>query len=118
MGEDRLSPDGRHVVQLSCYEMRMSHWVCTPTLKALATGKEIFDLYPTVWSADLVIWSPDSATLDMGLRLYPGSGPGAHVTIQLNENHAIVERAGVTYRVSIAEAEVLFKTWSESERGY
>ena len=115
MGEDHFSPDGRFVVQLSCNEMRMSHWVCTPSIKAVAETKDLMDLYPTLWHADTVDWSPDSRTLDMDLRLYPGSGPAAHLTLHLDENQAIVERAGALHTLTIPEAEALFKQWDSAE---
>ena len=78
MSEDHLSPDGLYNLTLSIYAMRMSHWVQSPELYHVQTGAKIFGA-PSLWSADAVKWSPDSASVHLSMRLYPGSKPGVEV---------------------------------------
>ena len=38
------SPDGLFRVDFSCFEMRMSHWVCNPRVTHVPTGTVLLDL--------------------------------------------------------------------------
>lgn len=87
MGEEYPSPDGKYILYLSCNEMRMSHWVCTPQLVEVESGRK---LYEGDWDTDAgqIKWSDDSSELRFFLRVYPGSTPGKNVRIQLKDGVA------------------------------
>ncbi len=78
MNEDHFSPDGQYNLLLGMYEMRMSHWVQNPGLYDVKSGAVLFDA-PSLWSAEAVEWSPDSTSVYLNMRLYPGSKPGINL---------------------------------------
>ncbi|MEO6760647.1 MAG: hypothetical protein ABIO24_14405 [Saprospiraceae bacterium] len=78
MDTEYLSPDGRHTVQIYPCEMRMSPWVESPTLLDCRTKEKLFD-GPSLWSADTIEWSPESDSVRLSLRVYPGDKPSVTV---------------------------------------
>lgn len=90
MGEEYPSPDGKYILYLSCNEMRMSHWVCTPKLVEVESGRT---LYEGSWDSDAgdIKWSDDSLSLRFYLRVYPGSAPGNYVLLKLTDGEVILE---------------------------
>ena len=90
MNEEHLSPDGLYKIVVGFNEMRMSHWVQTPSLYHVQTNKILFDA-PSLWSADSVKWSPDSDFVHMNMRLYPGSKPGIELRLYPASNEAKVQ---------------------------
>lgn len=98
-----LSPDGRFAVVTSATEVKMSHWVETPTLYDLQQRVELLAL-DRRWSADVITWSPDSRTVTLQLRKYPADIPGVTLTVDLLTREAqFVSRAGVE-RVPVSES--------------
>lgn len=98
------SPDGRFAVVTSATEIKMSHWVETPTLYDLQQNRELLAL-DSRWSADVITWSPDSRTVTLQLRKYPADIPGLTLTVDLLAHEAqFVSRSGVE-RVPLVEAE-------------
>jgi hypothetical protein len=89
------SPDGRFDVVTEANEVRMSHWVETPALLDRQHDREIFALASN-WSADVITWSPDSRTVTLKLRKYPGDVPGVTLTVDLLTMEAqFVARSGI-----------------------
>lgn len=74
MSEVYESPDGLFRVDFSCFEMRMSHWVCNPRVTHVPTGTVLLDLLGTLWDGSADQETP--GRLSLALREYPGSGPG------------------------------------------
>lgn len=69
-----LSPDGVFRVEFQEFEMRMSHWVCTPRVTHVPSGRVVLDLWGTLWDG-----SPETdadGRLRLSLREYPGDKPG------------------------------------------
>ena len=83
MLEQHPSPDGQYILQLSCNEVRMSHWVCSPTLVEAASGRVLYQAGST-FDASEIKWSPDSRELTFHLREYPGSRPGVNVRLRVD----------------------------------
>lgn len=89
MEERYPSPDGRYVLRLGCYEMKMSHWVCWPQLIVAESGRVLYE-GGDMEDAGSISWSEDSRTLRFFLRTYPGREPGRWVTLQLDGEEATV----------------------------
>lgn len=64
------SPAGTYVFSVYSTEVRMSHWIDTPTLLRAATGEVIFE-FSSSWSLDAARWQ-DETTVELRLRKYPG----------------------------------------------
>jgi hypothetical protein len=92
MGEEYPSPDGKYMLGLSCSEMRMSHWVCTPYLLALETGQKLYQAAFDVDASDIQ-WSEDSRSVRFFMRVYPGSAPGKYVRLVINDEKAFLQDA-------------------------
>jgi len=91
MLQEYLSPDGLYVLALSAYEMRMSHWVENPHLRLVKTNETLFQA-PSLWSADTVVWSPESDFVHMSMRVYPGRKPGLDIWLYPATRRARVEQ--------------------------
>ncbi len=89
MLEEYPSPDGQYILHLSCNEVRMSHWICSPSLVEVATGRVLYKPGST-FDASTIKWSPDSCELTLHLREYPGSRPGVNVRLRLDGGTATV----------------------------
>jgi hypothetical protein len=68
------APDGRHYILLAAMEMRMFHWVESPSLWTADGTTPLVDLGDSLWSADQVTWSEDSLHVTLAMRRYPGDG--------------------------------------------
>lgn len=89
MLEQYPSPDGQFILHLSCNEVRMSHWICSPSLVEVATGRVLYEPGST-FDASAIKWSPDSRELTFHLREYPGSHPGVNIRLCLADSTATV----------------------------
>ena len=89
MGEEFLSPDGKYVLYLSCNEMRMSLWVCSPTLVEVATKRVLFNADGD-WDASSIKWSEDSTEVRFDLRIYPNGSDIKNVCLQIANGEAKV----------------------------
>lgn len=87
MLEQYPSPDGQFVLNLSCNEVRMSHWICSPKLVEAATGRVLYEAGGT-FDASQIKWSPDSRELTFHLREYPGTRPGVNLRLRLDDGTA------------------------------
>lgn len=85
MGEEYPSPDGKYILYLSCNEMRMSHWVCSPTLVDAATRRKLYDA-PGDHDAGDIKWSDDSREVRFFVRVYPGSTPGKNARLTIADD--------------------------------
>jgi hypothetical protein len=94
------SPDGFFDVVTSANEVRMSHWVETPALYDLRSQRQLFALDPQ-WSADVISWAPDSQTVTIKLRKYPGDVPGVTLIVDLGSHEATLVARGDTERTRI-----------------
>lgn len=82
MGEEYPSPDGKYILYLSCNEVRMSHWICCPSLIE-AESKQT--LYEAAYNHDAgeIKWSDDSKEVRFFMRVYPGSTPGRYACLKI-----------------------------------
>jgi hypothetical protein len=87
MGEEFLSPDGKYVLYLSCNEMRMSLWVCTPTLVEVGTKRTLYDA-PGDHDASSVKWSEDSTEVRFYQRIYPNGSSGRSACLRIQDGEA------------------------------
>ncbi len=89
MGDEFLSPDGKYVLYLSCNEMRMSLWVCSPELVEVETKRSLFKADGD-WDASLIKWSDDSTEVRFVLRVYPNGSDIKYVCLQIANGEAKV----------------------------
>lgn len=89
MGEEYPSPNGKYILYLSCNEMRMSHWVCSPSLVEAETKRNLFDA-PGDWDAGAIKWSDDSTEVRFYLRIYPNGSSGKNVCLRIGDDKAEV----------------------------
>ncbi len=68
----RLAPDGAIRVELASVEWSNSHWVDSPRVLDVATGRILLDLWNTDW--DAAVSFPGAGQVDLGLRRYNGVG--------------------------------------------
>ena len=66
------SPTGRYVVQISAWEVRMSHWIEAPELIDTTSGERLIRFRDAHWSLSGAEWRDDS-TVYLTLRKYPGA---------------------------------------------
>ena len=78
MPPEHPSPDGQYLLLLSFSEVRMSHWIDNPCLRVIKTDEVLF-YAPSLWSADLVEWSPESDFVYLSMRVYPGNKPSVEL---------------------------------------
>lgn len=95
------SPDGRYVVDLDTFEMRMSHWVSVPCVRDTVTGQPILDLSHTLWHTDDVQWDDTGAQMTLSLRHYPGDRPGIALTIDLSGRCCTVKTDAETVQMRL-----------------
>ena len=91
MGTDYPSPDGLFTILISSNEMRMSHWVDSPALQDNRDTTILLNLHSTLWSADTVVWAPDSQSVTLDMRLYPGTRPPVKLILWPRQNRGRVE---------------------------
>jgi len=68
----RQSPDGSIRVELVAVEWFNTHWVNSPRVIAVATGRVLLDLWNTDW--DAVVSFPADRRVAMDMRRYNGQG--------------------------------------------
>jgi hypothetical protein len=110
------SPDGAYTVILVSVEMRMSHWLAQPLIVETASNRTILDLTPTLWSADAVQWSDDSAHVTLQMRRYPGDAPGATVIVDLSAQVAEIASPEQTAQVPLSHLLQLLAAYYERNR--
>ncbi len=91
MGTEYPSPDGLYTILVSSNEMRMSHWVDSPALQDNRDKTILLNLHSTLWSADTVNWTPDSQSVVLDMRLYPGTRPPLKLTLWPQQNRGRAE---------------------------
>jgi hypothetical protein len=90
----RISPDGTIRVDSEAVEWGNSHWVYTPRVTDIASGRVVLDLWGTDWDATIA-W-PGNRRVSLDFRRYHFSG---HLTIELdleNDIYRIVREPGAT----------------------
>lgn len=85
MGEEYPSPDGKYILYLSCNEVRMSHWICCPSLIEAESKRTLYEA-PHDHDAGQIKWSDDSREVRFFLRVYPGATPGSFVRLQITDD--------------------------------
>jgi hypothetical protein len=88
MQEEYPSPNGLYILYLGCNEMRMSHWVCSPLLKEVATGNTLYE-GGSMEDAGSIKWSEDSREVRFHLRTYPGTKPGEDICLRIEDGKAV-----------------------------
>ena len=84
----RLAPDGSLVVELQAVEWSNSHWVYSPRLAEVATGRILLDLWGTDW--DAVASFPQDWSVRLALRSYR-SGAGLSVELDCKAGRFAIE---------------------------
>jgi hypothetical protein len=87
----RISPDGRILVDLVSVEWSNSHWVNSPRVTDVASGRVVLDLWNTDW--DATVSFPASNQVRLDFRRYRHAG---FLTAEL-------DLARKTYRVFVCE---------------
>jgi hypothetical protein len=88
----RIAPDGSIMVELHAVEWSNTHWVRSPRVTEIATGRVLLDLWGTDWDA----WPafPRRRTVRLSLRRYRLGGD-AEAEIQLApDRYVVFEPAG------------------------
>ena len=88
----RVAPDGSILVALQSVEWSNTHWVRSPRVIEIATGRVLLDLWGTDWDA----WPtfPRAGTVRLSFRRYHVGG-GAEVEIELApERYILFEQSG------------------------
>lgn len=94
MVDDIFSPHHTYKVSLSCYEVRMSHWIEQPHLIRLSDDQLLFSLKGASWSAFRVKWLDDER-VELQICKYPG-----RISCLLVLNAALDEGTVVGHRES------------------
>ena len=90
----QVAPDGSLMVELQSVEWSNTHWVRSPRVTEIATGRVLLDLWGTDWDA----WPtfPRSGSVRLSFRRYHFGG-GAEVELQLApERYVLFEDGGAT----------------------
>ncbi|MCA0235557.1 MAG: hypothetical protein LCH81_04165 [Bacteroidetes bacterium] len=90
MGEEFPSPNGKYILYLSCNEMRMSLWVCSPTLVEADTKRVLYDA-PGDHDAGDIKWSDDSTEVRFYQRIYPNGSEGKYACLRIAHGEATLE---------------------------
>lgn len=91
----RVAPDGSLLVELAAAEWGNTHWVRSPRVTEIATGRVLLDLWGTDWDASPSF--PRRGAVRLSLRRYHAGG-GAEVEIELApERYVLIEAAGATF---------------------
>lgn len=87
-----IAPDGSISVELEAAEWSNTHWVRSPRVTEIATGRVLLDLWGTDWDASVSY--PRRQTVHLNFRRYHHGG-GADVEIELQpERYVLQERGG------------------------
>ena len=90
----QVAPDGSILVELESAEWSNTHWVRSPRVTEIATGRVLLDLWGTDW--DVVVSFPGSRAVRLGFRRYHYGG-GAEVEIDLaGDRYVLFEKLGPT----------------------
>lgn len=68
----RLAPDGTIRVEIASVEWSNTHWVDSPRVREVATGRILLDLWNTDW--DAAVSFPGAGRVNLDLRRYNGAG--------------------------------------------
>jgi len=91
----RIAPDGSLMVELHWAEWGNSHWVRSPRVTEIATGRVLLDLWETDWDAGVSF--PRARAVRLSFRRYHFGG-GAEVEIELApERYVLLAEAGATF---------------------
>lgn len=77
------SPTGRYQLQVDPWEARNSHWVLSPQIADGESGRILFRLSASAWSAENSAWENDEV-VRIELRKYPGDQPRPCLVVRLN----------------------------------
>jgi hypothetical protein len=90
----RVAPDGSLLVELQAVEWGNTHWVRSPRVTEIATGRVLLDLWGTDWDAGVSF--PRSRAVRLSFRRYHFGG-GAEVELELApERYVLFEGPGAT----------------------
>jgi len=87
-----ISPDGTIRVEIVAVEWSNSHWVNTPRVIEIASGRVVLDLWGTDWDAS-ISW-PGDCRVAIDFRRYHFSGDLAIELDLANDRYAIVRESG------------------------
>ena len=91
----QVAPDGSIMVELQSVEWSNTHWVRSPRVTEIATGRVMLDLWGTDW--DAVVSFPRRRAVRLSFRRYHFGG-GAEAEIELApDRYVLIERAGATF---------------------
>jgi hypothetical protein len=89
-----IAPDGSMRVDSQAVEWSNTHWVRSPRVLEIATGRVLLDLWGTDWDASVSF--PNRATIRLSLRRYHFGG-GAEAEIDLAaDRYTVFGRRGAT----------------------
>ncbi len=92
----RIAPDGSLLVELVAAEWGNTHWVRSPRVTEIATGRVLLDLWGTDWDGPWPSF-PRRGAVRLSLRRYHFGGV-AEVEIELApERYVLIEGAGATF---------------------
>jgi hypothetical protein len=90
----RIAPDGSILVDLHAVEWSNTHWVRSPRVIEIATGRVLLDLWETDW--DAAVSFPRAGAIRLSMRRYHFGG-GAEAEIDLaGACYTLFDRAGAT----------------------
>ena len=90
----RIAPDGSLLVELEAVEWGNTHWVRSPRVVEIATGRVLLDLFGTDY--DAAVGFPRSRTLRLSVQRYHHGG-GTIVEIDAAaDRYTLFERSGTT----------------------
>jgi hypothetical protein len=94
------SPDRDFVAVIASNEVRMSHWIDTISVLAVADGRVVLNL-PHPWSSDDIAWGDDNR-LRFSARCYPGGAPPVQIDLEPQTQTAQLRGAGEEATVPVA----------------
>jgi hypothetical protein len=107
----RIAPDGSLLVELEAVEWSNSHWVDTPRVTEIASGRVLLDLTGSDW--DAAVSFPAPRTVRLGFRRYHhGGGLEAEIDIR-DGSYRIVERSGERSVGALEEIAAALETASQ-----
>jgi hypothetical protein len=95
------SPDGRFVAVTASNEVRMSHWIDTISVLAVADNRVVLDL-PHPWSADDLRWDEENH-VHFHARCYPGDAPAVAVDVAPHVETALLRAPNEATKVACRE---------------
>lgn len=96
----RIAPDGSLLVETQAVEWSNTHWVHSPRVVEVATGRVLLDLWGTDWDAEASF--PRRRAMRLGLRRYHFGG-GAEVEIELGPDRFILFDGGGAHIGALAD---------------